>query len=48
MLESLEGGTSIMFSTHWIPEEELNRVMSLYDRNKDGVIDYDEFESIGP
>jgi EF hand len=38
VLESLEGGSSVLFAGSWIPEDELDRVMETYDRNKDGVI----------
>lgn len=46
LLESVESGAAVLFAQHWLPEEELDRVMEVYDTNKDGVIDFDEYTSI--
>lgn len=31
---------------HWLPDEELQRVLDQYDTNKDGVISFEEFKQI--
>ncbi|KXZ48459.1 hypothetical protein GPECTOR_27g629 [Gonium pectorale] len=46
LLESMESGEVYLLSQHWLPEEELDRVMETYDTNKDGVINFEEFKQI--
>ena len=31
---------------HWLPESELDRVMETYDKNGNGLIEFEEFQSI--
>lgn len=33
-------------SQHWLPDDDLDRVMEKYDVNGDGVISFEEFEQI--
>ena len=35
-----------MMTQHWLPEAELDRVMEIYDKNGNGLIEFDEFKSI--
>ncbi len=35
-----------VLSQHWLPDEELQRVLDQYDTNKDGVISFEEFKQI--
>eukprot|EP00199_Chlamydomonas_sp_CCMP681_P001993 CAMPEP_0119107476 /NCGR_PEP_ID=MMETSP1180-20130426/10405_1 /TAXON_ID=3052 ORGANISM="Chlamydomonas cf sp, Strain CCMP681" /NCGR_SAMPLE_ID=MMETSP1180 /ASSEMBLY_ACC=CAM_ASM_000741 /LENGTH=377 /DNA_ID=CAMNT_0007092971 /DNA_START=1 /DNA_END=1134 /DNA_ORIENTATION=+ len=46
LLESTQNGEAVMFTQHWLPEEELQRVMEQYDKNHDGVIDAEEYKDI--
>ncbi|PNH02827.1 putative calcium-binding protein CML25, partial [Tetrabaena socialis] len=46
LLESMENGEVYLLSQHWLPEDELDRVMETYDVNKDGVISFEEFKNI--
>ena len=34
------------YHQHWLPEAELDRVMETYDKNGNGTIEFDEFQSI--
>lgn len=31
LLESTESGAAVMFTEHWLPDDELDRVMEQYD-----------------
>ncbi|KAG2485016.1 hypothetical protein HYH03_016219 [Edaphochlamys debaryana] len=46
LLESMEGGSVYLLTEHWLPEDELDKVMAQYDTNKDGVISFEEFKQI--
>lgn len=36
----------VMFTEHWLPDEELDLIMDKYDKDKNGVIDFEEFKQI--
>ena len=36
----------LMCSQHWLPDEELDRVMAQYDTDKSGAIDREEYKQI--
>jgi Ca2+-binding EF-hand superfamily protein len=42
LLESTAGGSEYSL-THWLTDEDLERVMRQYDTDKNGVISFDEF-----
>jgi len=46
LLESFEGGTSMMRTRYWLPDGELDAVMRQYDKDSSGTIDFAEFTSI--
>eukprot|EP00197_Chlamydomonas_leiostraca_P003884 CAMPEP_0202867274 /NCGR_PEP_ID=MMETSP1391-20130828/9073_1 /ASSEMBLY_ACC=CAM_ASM_000867 /TAXON_ID=1034604 /ORGANISM="Chlamydomonas leiostraca, Strain SAG 11-49" /LENGTH=362 /DNA_ID=CAMNT_0049547303 /DNA_START=21 /DNA_END=1109 /DNA_ORIENTATION=+ len=46
VLESTDGGDAVMFTEHWLPDEELDLIMDKYDKDKNGVIDFEEFKQI--
>lgn len=46
LLESVENGEVYLMSQHWLPDEDLDRVIEKYDTNGDGVISFEEFQQI--
>lgn len=46
LLESVDSGTTVLLSQHWLPDAELDRVMQTYDKDANGVIDFEEFQNI--
>lgn len=35
-----------MLQEHWLPQDELDRIMEQYDKDGNGVIDFEEFKQI--
>lgn len=46
LLESTEQGTAYLFTEHWLPEAELEKVMKTYDTDGSGDISFDEFKQL--
>lgn len=46
MLNIILSPLNCLIHQHWLPEAELDRVLATYDKNGNGTIEFEEFQSI--